>query len=328
MRRHLAGAAIVALLLGGETCPAEADGSCLYIDTTGFIRQVPRIQDVPGQYRAKAKCSAKEEESIAEPKNVELSGNVRSTSFSTDLGRMNVRWQRSIEECFGKSPARAVRDAAAASNRAIKNARFAAEARQGKRDWQLVFTDKESALREFPASITLGGHPGFMIPPSQIYIIADFVSGNCSGVPVADTVLTQVLLHEMGHVVEYMIVSDMNIPPDRARSEGFASWFEQYSADFDSDVPRGTVRQYYDGLAREALGSESSVSFDGSAQAYAVSALRFRAIVERKGISGLMRVYETMREKGLPFDSAVKEQLHWNDRMLHREMVEALTASR
>lgn len=301
-----------------------ADDSCLFIDDTGFIRQVKKLEEVPSRYRAKAKCSGQPDEAVASPNNVELSGNVRSSTFSTELGRMTVRWQRKIEECFGKNPQRAVNDAARASNRAIKNGRFASEVKQGKRDWQIVFTDKAAALSEFPAAITLGGHPGFMIPPSQIYIVTDFVSGGCSGKPVADTVLTQVLLHEMGHVVEYMLTGDSGIPPDRARAEGFASWFEQYSSEYASDMPRGAVVRYYNDLAREGLSSESKAAFDGSAQAYAVSALRFRAIVDRKGISGLMRIYEVMREKHVPFDVATQEELHWNDGNLHREMIRVL----
>jgi len=317
----LAPLAALALAASGA---AQDRGSCLYFDETGFIRQAPRLQEVPSQHRAKAKCSSGEPGQIPEPRSVDLDGPVRSTSFLTDLGRMQVRWQRKVEECFGKSPSKAVHEAARASNRAIKNARFAPEARQEKRDWQLVFVDKATALAEFPAFIALGSHPGFMVPPSQIYIVTDFIPGSCAGSQVADAVLTQVLLHEMGHVVEHMLLGDASFSQDRPRSEGFASWFEQYSADYAGDIPRGEVVRYYDGLAREGLGTESVAAFDGSPQAYAVSALRFRAIVDRKGISGLMRVYGAMRGTGIPFSQAVHQELGWSDGALHREMARLL----
>jgi len=304
-----------------------ADGSCLYVDNTGFIRQVPRLQDVPSSYRQKAKCSGDDDKPLASPKDVELTGRTRTSSFGTDLGRMEVRWQRAIEECFGKSPSRAVSEAARATNRAIKNARFADEIKHGKQDWEIVFTDKATALSEFPAGVVVGGHPGFMVPPSQIYIIASFIPGSCSGSPVADAVLTQVLLHEMGHVIEYLLVSDLKLGRDSARSEGFASWFEQYAAQYASDIPEGQVTRYYDGLAREALASDKPASFDGSAQAYAVAALTFRAIVDRKGVSGLMRVYRTMSEKQIPFHQAVQETLRWNNATMDREMRDVLASS-
>ena len=81
---------------------ALAEGSCLYIDGTNFIRQVSRRQDVPSEFRSTAKCSDDKPEDIREPNDVELDGTVRATSFSTDLGRMEVRWQRKAEDCFGQ----------------------------------------------------------------------------------------------------------------------------------------------------------------------------------------------------------------------------------
>lgn len=306
---------------------ALAEGSCLYIDGTNFIRQVSRRQDVPSEFRSTAKCSDDKPEDIREPNDVELDGTVRATSFSTDLGRMEVRWQRKAEDCFGKSPSRAVKDAAAASNKAIKAARFAPEIKGGKRDWQIAFIDKRAALAQFPADITVAGHPGFMIPPSRIYIVTDFISGNCSGSPVADGALTQVLLHEIGHAIEFMLVGDLKIPSDRARSEGFASWFEQYSADFAKDIPKGSVTDYYDALAREKLAGDVPAPFDGSAQAYAVSALRFRAVVDRKGIPGLMQVYQAMRDNKESFDAAMKSYTRWSEGDLHREMVRLLRST-
>lgn len=303
---------------------ADGEESCLYIDSSNFIRQVARLDDIPREYRSKAKCSSEQQaksSEIAEPRDVQLMGSVRSASFATDLGRMEVRWQRKAEECFGKNPDKAVASAAQTVNRAIKSARFSTAAKHPRRDWQIVFIDRAAAFAQFPASISVGGHPGFMVPPSNIYIISDFIPGSCSGNPVADSVLEQVLLHEMGHVIEYTLLEGSKASPDRARSEGFASWFEQYSAEYARDIPDGEVTAYYNRLARQGLSDKGNLAvFDGSAQAYAVSALRFRAIVDRKGVSGLMRVYDAMSEQSLSFDAAVKETLRWNEGTMQREM--------
>jgi hypothetical protein len=138
---------------------------------------------------------------------------------------------------------------------------------------------------------------------------------------VADEVLVQVLLHEMGHVVEYLLLGERQDRPDRQRSEGFAAWFEQYSAEYVPSIPQGQVERYYTGLARAALQHEQH-AFTGSAEDYAHSALQFRAIVERRGVSGLMKVYAEIRDNGLPFDEAVQRALGWNQKTLSREMIE------
>ena len=96
---------LLAALTSFVPSAASADSSCLYMDSASFIRQVPRLEDVPREYREKAKCGGSSEDApIADPKEVELTGALRSSSFSTDLGRMDVRWQRKTEECFSKSP--------------------------------------------------------------------------------------------------------------------------------------------------------------------------------------------------------------------------------
>jgi hypothetical protein len=211
-----------------------------------------------------------------------------------------------------------VADAASAVNKAIKSGRFMSEVKAGRKDWSLVFTDKKSALSQFPMALSLGGHPGFMIPPSQIYIISDFISPDCSAGDVTDATLAQVLLHEMGHVIEYLLLGDQLMDGDRRRAEGFASWFEIYASDFSSAISRGQVREYYRQLAEQSLASRSS-QFTGSAQDYGRSAFDFIAITDRRGISGLMDVYAAMRDERLSFGDAVYKRLRWDAAMLERE---------
>ena len=303
--------------------PAQAEPSCIYTEKNGALKQVKSMRDVPRSFRAGAVCQDLTGKQIAAPQDVKLEGGARTAELLTELGRLNVRWPRKIEECFGKSPARAVSEAAAAANKAIKNARFSPEVRQGRRDWSLVFTDKATALAQFPAELSLGRHPGFMLPPSQIYIIADYVNPDCAAGLLADETLAQVLLHEIGHVIEFLLLGSEQLPNDPRRSEGFATWFEQYSADFMQGMPKGKVTKFYTALAKDGFVGRAA-PFTGSSQDYAVAALQFRAIVNRKGISGLMQLYKVMRESRISFSAALERELRWNQVTLEREMQELL----
>lgn len=319
MRVHL-----ISLLLVAWLGVAHADGPCVYLDENGTIVSVKSVDAAPARYRRAVYCNDGKDAAIANPADVKLQGPAGRASLSTDLGPMEVRWPRSVEQCFGRSPARAAADAAAAVNRALKSARFSTEVKYARQEWALVFTDRATAIREFPAALTLGGHPGFMIPPSQIYIIADFISPDCAPGGVADAVLTQVLLHEMGHAVEYVMLGGVQMDTDRQRAEGFASWFEQYSADFASIIPRGSVKSFYRSLASQGLAAPPA-AFSGTAQDYALAALAFQAIVDRKGVQGLMKVYSDMAAQGIPLMVAVEQEFGWDSKTFEREMRLAAT---
>jgi len=308
---------------------ALADDGCMYLNDRGEVKSVYSRNSAPAQYRSRVVCAGDKPQELAKPDEVKLQGPVGRASLSTELGPIEVRWPRSIEECFGRSPARAASDAAAAVNRALKSARFSSSVRYERHEWTIVFTDKAAAVREFPASLSIGGHPGFMVPPAQIYLIADYISPDCAKGGVADAMLTQVLLHDMGHAVEFVLLGEQQMSADRQRAEGFASWFEQYASDFASVIPAGSVRGLYRTLALQGLEAQSGSAgfFSGTAQDYAVASLPFSAIVERRGISGLMDVYEAMKSKRLSFDDAVESELNWNRATLERESKSLLSRS-
>jgi hypothetical protein len=302
---------------------AYAESSCVYLNNDGEMVRIRNSQAAPPEFRGRVICKDISPEEIAAPEDLNVGKDTRVASFTTDVGPMKVRWSRSIERCFSSAPSRAAGEAAQALNRALKTGRFDAEVKYARREWSLAFIDKASAFSQFPIALSLGGHPGFMIPPSRIYIITDFVAPDCSLPPVADQVLTQVLLHEMGHVVEHLMLGEQNDRFDRQRAEGFASWFEQYSADFADDIPRDSVRRQYESFAR-ATPPLAGRSFTGSAGDYAVASLPFQAIVYRKGISGLMKVYQSMRDDHLPFYDAVERGVGWNRATLDRQALELL----
>ena len=69
--------------------------------------------------------------------------------------------------------------------------------------------------------------------------------------------------------------------------------------------------------------SETSVGsrqFSGSGQDYAIASLEFDAIVARKGVSGLMDVYETMSDCRCSFYEALHKKFGWDQKDLQREV--------
>ena len=317
--------AVILCAVSLRSSPLQAQESCVYADERGNIFSAPALRDVPARFRAKAVCRFSEPRDIPKAEDVELRGATRSASFSTPLGTMDVRWQRSVEKCFGRSPNRAISEAASAVNRALRTARFDESITRERRDWSLVFIDRASAVSQFPVALSLGGHPGFMVPPNQIYMVVDYISPHCEANDDVDALLTQVLLHEMGHVLEFALLDGVG-GNDRKRSEGFAAWFEGYSSKFSSTVPKGSVQERYRSLIRSQSGVGSS-AFDGSGEDYALASLEFEAIVERKGISGLMKVYETMTRERTSFYEALNKQYGWDQKDLQREVKERATSS-
>jgi hypothetical protein len=303
-------------LLGGN---ASAQSQCVYADDQGNILSAPSIKEVPSRFRSKAACKDSQPLSIPKADEVDLRGGVRSSSFGTPLGTMDVRWPRQVERCFGKSPSRAISEAASAVNRALRNGRFDEKMKYARRDWSLVLIDRASAVSQFPMQLSLGGHPGFMVPPNQIYIVVDFISPNCQPSGDVDALLTQVLLHEMGHVLEFSLLGESGFAADRKRAEGFAAWFEGYSSKFSSAIPRGRVQETYRTMVQSQSGVGSQ-QFSGSGQDYAIASLEFEAIVARKGVSGLMEVYETMSTSRCSFYDALYKKFGWDQKDLQREV--------
>jgi citrate lyase beta subunit len=216
-----------------------------------------------------------------------------------------------------------VGEAIKAVNRVLKSGRFTADMKRARRDWSLAFTDKATAFAQFPVALTLGRHPGFMIPPSQIYIITDFITPDCANSKVADELLAQVLLHEMGHVIEYLLLGESQTLHDRERSEGFATWFEQYASDSSSAIPKDSVKRYYGELARQSLRTEPG-AFQGTPMDYARAALPFQAVVRRKGVPTLMDVYRHIRDDRLTWKEAIMRATGWSRATLERESREAV----
>lgn len=315
----------LANLIFSQPCLAQDPSEvCIYTTATGSIVQTNSRKEVPANFRNSAKCFVpKTAETMVAPAQIKLENNARKEDIVSALGPIQLRWARSVEGMFGRTPQRAMRDAAQAISRVLKQSGVPTEFSDLKLEWDVVFMDEEVPDKQIPLQLVTNCHPAWMVPTANVYVVAQRVLAGCSGNQarksrIGDEQLIDILLHEMGHAIEFQLLGQQQ-DQDRALAEGFATWFAEYASRY-SDVARGSnLYAIYKSAARQRL-AQSNLSFDGSMSAYALAAAPFHAIESRKGLRGVMQVYTLMREQGLPFETAVDKALNWNAKQLSLEI--------
>lgn len=303
--------------------PAEV---CIYRSADGKIAQVNGKSEVPREYRNAAQCfSAKQNSSyLAKPEDVTIDSLKRVEEFKTSIGDVWLSWPRKVESLFGRTPLRAVTDAMNTVSRAVKNGAFPPAIQGMRADWKIIFLDESLPEAQIPSRLISGCHPGWMTPPANIYIVAQRVVEGCGGskksASVADSMLARVLIHEMGHAVEYRMLEERMVG-DKMRAEGFASWFEEYASGYSSVVSKREIVHEHRALAKIALQtSPTSFDFSGSAEDYARASLYFSAIEATRGLIGVVEVYEALQKNASTFDEAIHRGLGWDGRRLNKEV--------
>lgn len=277
---------------------------------------------------------------LAAPSEIDLPGSIRKERIVTSLGPLEMRWPRKVELLFGRSPHRAVADAIHTASRFVKQNTFPPELRSATLEWEVVFLDQELPETQIPQHLITNCHPAWMVAPARIYVVAQRVAHGCnqpqSGKPVSanDAQLTQILLHEIGHVIEQVILSIKDDSTgaiarpslhEAERGEGFATWFEIKSSDLSSVIPRGTVRKERIRLAKDSLVANPTGAFNGTSHDYSRAAATFLAIEKSRGIDGIMRVYKSLRANPVPFRKAVQDALRWDQKKLAAETERYIT---
>lgn len=302
--------------------------ACLYQSSDGKIHKVDSLSDVPHSRRKQAKCFNVDEGSyLARPEDITLKGNLRREDITTSLGRMKIRWPRKVETLFGRTPMRAITDVAETVSRALKTSAFPAFVQNIDIEWQVVFLDQDLPATEIPAHLLRNCHPGWMTPPSNIYIVAQRVAGACSGntkqAQVADEQLAEVILHEFGHAIEFILLRS-EFGGNRARAEGFATWFEMFASKYSTIVSQSKLKNKTYQLARLAIKDSPGFNFSGSLQDYARASMYFEAIEQRSGVIGLMKVYKAMATQQSNFFIAVDAELNLSHEKLELEILKLL----
>lgn len=262
-------------------------------------------------------------EYLAKPQEIELVGNVRREIINSSLGTISVRWPRKIEGLFGRTPLRALSDAAQTVSKALARGSIPTELQRLNLPWQVIFLDEDLPELQIPSYLISNCHPGWMTGPANIYIVGQRVAGGCQstkvGLGVADAVLTEVLIHEMGHAVEHALLGK-NFGNDRMRAEGFATWFANYASQFSSTLNRKSSDEKMKVAARYSIQGNPSFVFQGSYFDYQRAALIFRVVEDRKGLVDLFAIEQLIAKSGIPFFMAVEKITTWNNRSMDQEV--------
>lgn len=266
------------------------------------------------------------QDKLARPSDISLKGSVRVEELNSPIGKINLRWPRTLEASFGRTPSRAMVDAARTVSRALKSSAFPRELQIIDQTWEVIFIEGELHSNEIPMQLISNCHPGWMTPPSNIYIVGDRVAAGCGSGGnrksqlVADSDLTEVLVHELGHAVEFILLGN-NFGGDRMRAEGFATWFEAYASNFSTYLNQRELRR------KNALAAEYSYkmspnvfTFQGSGMDYARASLYFSAIESKYGLGGVMRLYKRLPSTGGLLIEAIKKEFNWDEKELDREV--------
>ena len=347
--------AFLFFVVPAQSSAEEEKLNCFYLDEKGVFKQASSQNEIPHKYRSKASCQAVRKRGpardlysnrpskstksnkakpasstrggyLAQPDEIDLKGNIRREDISTSLGRVKLRWPRSVEAMFGRTPLRAVTDAARTVSRATRTAAFPAHIQNLQLEWKIVFMDENLPETQIPHYLIQNCHPGWMTPPANIYIVAQRIAENCGTTrkraSVADSDLTEVLIHEMGHVLEFNLLGN-SFGSDRFRAEGFATWFEVHAAKYSSIVNESKLKRrtklnaqffyktYGDNLTQE--------TFRGGAPSYARAAMYFWTIADQKGLRTLFELYGLMAQ-GKNLFTATEDRLGWNKRKLEAEV--------
>lgn len=235
----------------------------------------------------------------------------RGRSIKGSLGTVKLFSPRTLEQLINRDLSSVVVNAFHRAAGILATNAFPEILKATEYDWQLFF--ERSRKRETGGLSSARCHAAWMGPPANIFISADQLASNCgrlrrSSVEVAEE-LGSVLVHEIGHAIEFQMMGRGFGRRQRWHSEGFATWFESLS---DGETISDTRLEMFQIAVRTLDPEWRPFLFKGSKADYARSYALVAAIAEGHSIPTLLSIYATMDSQNCRFDQAVQQVLGWD----------------
>lgn len=238
---------------------------------------------------------------LANPQDVKLDGLERNVQMISPMGPVHIRWSRNVETVFGRTPERAVLSAMTAIKKALYSSSFPMEILSSIKEWEMVFVDEQLPVNQIPAYLRQTCHPAWMVPPNNLYFVSQRIVAGCSGqAPInknlADKELTKILLHEMGHAIEFHLLKQRQ-NQNRKLAEGFATWFTSITAPYAGFFSNREIAEQNKKLAEMRLNTYGTSSqFYGDEMDYAYSATPYFFIANKMHISEVWQLYKSVED--------------------------------
>lgn len=237
----------------------------------------------------------------------------------TPLGEVAMRWPRAGVSTGTVKAVEAVRKAWGAVAGALGQLGFPERVRTANYDWNLVLQNGVPSGGKGRLLSSAQCHTAWMGPPADIVVNYDRLLEPCGAVVgerPPTQILTGALIHEIAHAIEFQLLGKAFSRRQRWHSEGFATWFESVVVDGMPELKhRQALNEELKARAKRVFRENwSPYTFDGSPADYAKSFALISAIVEQKGVRGLVAVYERMAMNNCVFSEAVQLEFGWDQR--------------
>ncbi len=287
------------------------------------LYQQSNSKQKPSNHSHSSSKSLRSKKRPASPKEVGLSRVSREKNLRTTLGNLNLRWDAAAEKYFGAALERTVISAINASARVLAQGSFPSEVRNNEYNWQIVIMDTVPVQNDISVNGANACHPGWMRFPSHIFIAGKRIATNCGreklSLTEATNRLSETMVHEIGHAIEYQFLGSNYRNGHRWHREGFATWFESLASNYltgrgnNKRVMRDRVKKSWDD-------SWSPQGFSGSWKEYARAYAIISTIADKRTISRLKDVYKLSSDKQIPVINAIKEELNWDRKNLYKNV--------
>lgn len=250
------------------------------------------------------------------PDQVTLEGAQKNFTFTTPVGRLQIRWQVKSTPFFGREPYFIVKEAWIDAARSLARRSFPVAIRSAKFDWKLVFLDAQATARTYPWGVG-DCHPAWIRPPADIFVSAFYIGTGCGRGQLPEHEARQrlvgTLYHEFGHAVEYQLMGLERGSRERYHSEGFAMWFE---AEALSDHGRSSEAAKLRAASKRHFREDwDPTTFDGSFEDYVRAFAMIDAIVAERDLRRLIKIYERLAEDSagrMSFAQALAAEVGWD----------------